>query len=152
MLVVIVAPRIANAMKYVTTMIGAAICGALCFAVWPEMWKTYGIMGGWLTATIVIGICWYMNHWLGVICNPQGKVWVDQGWAVGAAGIAWALFRFHDPATGLTGLISPIKAALPTLALCCIGGVLGGSMASMVKKHMSATAPKETPEEEAANV
>ena len=25
--------------------------GAACFAIWPEMWKSYGIMGGWLATS-----------------------------------------------------------------------------------------------------
>ena len=77
-------------------MVGGAICGALAFGIWPEMWKTYGIMGGWLTAAIVISICWYMNHWLGMIWNEPGRIWVDQGWAVSSAGIVWAVVRFHS--------------------------------------------------------
>ena len=41
-------------MRLLTTVVGGAICGALAFGIWPEMWKSYGIMGGWLTATIVV--------------------------------------------------------------------------------------------------
>ena len=65
------------------------------FGIWPEMWKSYGIMGGWLAAAILVGICWYMNHWLGIIWNQPGRIWVDQGWAVCSAGIAWAMVRFN---------------------------------------------------------
>ena len=82
-------------MRLVSSFIGSAICGALGFGIWPEMWKSYGIMGGWLAATILISIAWYMNHWLGVIDNPSGKIWVDQGFAVCSAGIAWAVVRFE---------------------------------------------------------
>jgi hypothetical protein len=35
-------------LRTIMTTIGAAICGALVFGIWPEMWKSYGIMGGWL--------------------------------------------------------------------------------------------------------
>ena len=82
-------------MRLLTTVVGGAICGALVFGVWPEMWKSYGIMGGWLAATIVIGICWYMNHWIGMIWNEPGRIWVDQGWAVSSSGIVWAVVRFR---------------------------------------------------------
>ena len=40
-------------MRYLSTVIGGAICGALCFGIWPEMWKSYGIMGGWITAAVL---------------------------------------------------------------------------------------------------
>lgn len=113
-------------MKLLPTFIGSAIAGAAAFAVWPELWKSYGIMGGWLAATICIGIMWYMNHWLGVIHNPEGKIWVDQGWAIGAAGIVWGAVRFG----------SPIAKCLPTLICLCVGGALAGIAASAVKRRL----------------
>ena len=112
-------------MRLLTTVVGGAICGALVFGVWPEMWKSYGIMGGWLAATIVIGICWYMNHWIGMIWNEPGKIWVDQGWSVCSSGIVWAIVRFHDE----------FAQCLPTLVCCLIGGSLAGVLAARVKKR-----------------
>lgn len=108
-----------KAQRIVSTFAGSAIVGAMAFGIWPEMWKSYGIMGGWATAAIVIGIAWYFNHWLGVIDNPDGRIWVDQGWPIGAAGIAWGIVRFKG---GLPEFLS----AMPTLALCVIGGSLAG--------------------------
>ena len=125
-------------MKHFSSLIGAAICGALVFSVWPEMWKTYGIIGGWLTAAIVISITWYMNHWVGVIDNPAGKLWVDQAWAVGTAGIAWALVRFQ-------GDFTAFKSCLPTLTLCLIGGALAGLAASQVRKQLNRASEKDAP-------
>ena len=66
--------------KYLSTFAGSAICGGFAFGIWPELWKTYGLMGGWLAATLIIGIMWYMNHYHGAILNPPGKIWLDQGW------------------------------------------------------------------------
>jgi hypothetical protein len=127
-------------MKFTSSFIGSAICGAMAFAIWPEMWKSYGIMGGWITATIVISIAWYMNHWIGIIYNPESKLWIDQGWGVGTAGITWALVRWQG---GFDALLS----CVPTLVLCLIGGGLAGIVASHVKrKHHAFTAPQETPD------
>jgi len=118
--------------KLFSTFVGAAICGALVFGIWPEMWKTYGIMGGWLAATIIISIAWYMNHWLGVIYNPGGKIWADQGLAVAAAGVTWAVVRFDAV---------PLQC-LTTLICCAIGGLLAGLAAKAVKKNL----PRYNPE------
>ena len=41
---------------YLSTFAGSAICGGFAFGIWPELWKTYGLMGGWLAATLIIGI------------------------------------------------------------------------------------------------
>ncbi len=124
-------------MKHLGTVLGSAICGALVFGIWPEMWKSYGIMGGWLAATVLISIAWFMNHWLGVIRNPDGRIWVDQGWAVGSAGVAWAMVRFG----------ADFARCLPTLVLCLIGGLLAGWAATAVKKHLPAFQPAEEGED-----
>ena len=113
--------------RRITTLIGGAIVGALSFGVWPEMWKTYGIMGGFLTATFVIGISWYMNHWLGVIDNPEGTLWVDQGLPIFGAGVAWGIVRFWplDPAAdGLAYCLGALAKIWPTLVCCVVGGAL----------------------------
>lgn len=117
-------------MKHVSTLIGSAICGALVFGIWPEMWKSYGIMGGWLAATILISIAWFMNHWLGVITNSDGRIWIDQGWAVGSAGVAWGIVRFYPN--------EHLVDCLPVLGLCLIGGALAGVAAVAVKKSVPA--------------
>ena len=68
--------------KYLSTFAGSAICGGFAFGIWPELWKTYGLMGGWLAATLIIGIMWYMNHYHGAILNPPGKIWLRVGASV----------------------------------------------------------------------
>ena len=82
-------------------------------------------MGGWITAAIVISICWYMNHWLGIVWNEKGRIWVDQGWAVSSAGIAWGMVRFN----------SQIRHAVPVVLCCLLGGALAGVAAAQVKRH-----------------
>ena len=114
-------------MKLVSAFAGAAIVGALVFGIWPEMWMSYGIMGGWLAATVLIGTAWFMNHRLEVIPNPSGEAWVDMGWAVGAAGVGWALVRFYPDCQ--------FGQAVPTLLCCLIGGGLAGILAETVKKR-----------------
>jgi hypothetical protein len=86
------------------------------------MWKSYGILGGWLTAAIAISICWYMNHWSGLFDNPPGKLWVDQGWAVASAGLAWSVVRFH----------AQLLEALPVVACCLVGGAAAGWTAARI--------------------
>lgn len=112
--------------KYLSTFIGSAICGGFAFGIWPEMWKSYGLLGGWTAAVLVIGVMWYLNHYNGAIRNPEGKIWLDQGWCIGSAGIAWGIVRFQ-------GDISAILLTLPTLACCILGGFLAGWAVKVIR-------------------
>jgi len=114
--------------KYLSTFCGAAICGGFAFSIWPEMWKTYGLLGGFCAAFFVISLMWYMNHYNGVIYNPEGKVWLDQGWCIGAAGITWGVVRFR-------GDISAVLSAMPTLLCCLIGGFLAGWVVWIIRRE-----------------
>ena len=111
-------------MKYISTIIGGAIVGALVYGIWPEMWKSYGIFGGWTASFILVGLAWFMNHWLGIIDNPKGRVWVDQGWPIASAGAVWAMVRFG----------APFSDSIGTLLLVVLGGILGGLAAFAVKR------------------
>lgn len=113
-------------MKYVSAFIGAMILGTMTYGIWPEMWMSYGIVGGWLSATILIGTGWYMCHWLEIIPNRDGGVWVDMGFAIGAAGISWSMVRFYPDCE--------FTKAIPTFVFCVIGGGLAGVVAALVKK------------------
>lgn len=114
--------------KQLSTFVGSAIVGALAFGIWPEMWKSYGIMGGFLTATVAIGPMWYMNHYLGIIRNPAGTLWIDQGLPIAAAGMSWGVVRFYPNCH--------IVHALPTALCCMVGGCLAGWVAHLVLQQM----------------
>lgn len=120
--------------RHLGTFIGGMIVGSLSFGVWPEMWKSYGIMGGFLTATFVIGIAWFMNHYLGVIENPPGKLWVDQGLPILGAGISWGVVRFWPETDGFAYMCSALYKTWPTLVFCLLGGALAGWAAHLVKQ------------------
>ncbi|MGL4293604.1 MAG: Lin0368 family putative glycerol transporter subunit [Bacteroidales bacterium] len=123
--------------KYLSTFVGSAICGGFAFGIWPELWKTYGLIGGWAAATLIIGIMWYMNHYNGMIRNPEGKIWLDQGWCIGSAGIAWGIVRFQ-------GDLSAFWDAFPTLVYCLIGGALAGVAVAVIRKTQAKQIKEET--------
>ena len=113
----------------VPTLVGAMIVGSLVFGIWPEMWKTYGLIGGWMAGGMLIGTAWFMNHLLGIIENPDGEVFIDMGFAVGGAGMGWSLMRFY-PTVSFT-------KALPTLFLVVVGGVIAGCLAKRAVDYLA---------------
>jgi hypothetical protein len=112
--------------KYVGTALGAAIIAAMGFSIWPVLWQTFGVMGGYLAAVLVVTVMWYLNHRCGLMYNPPGAAWVDMAWGIAIGGVVWALVR-RDFDVGLA-------RALPTLACAVAGGALGGIAAEMVKR------------------
>ena len=130
------------------TIIGASICGALVFGIWPEMWKSYGILGGWAAAAILISIAWYMNHWIGIIFNPEGlqtadgnamqfglihqgaraaAPWIDMGWAIGMG--LWVCSLLDSP-KGQRGMLAVESA--PRVLAVCVGGMIGGAFVGLI--------------------
>jgi hypothetical protein len=114
-------------MRHVGTVIGSAIAGILVFSMWGALAKAYGLMGGWLAAMVTISIAWGVNHFSGVIYNHEEGCWVDMALGIGVAGTTMGMFQ------GLS-----VINALPTLVTSGIGGALGGALAALVSKAISA--------------
>ena len=113
--------------KYISTAIGAAIIGAMGFAIWPVLWQTFGVMGGYLAALCVVPVMFYLNHHVGLMYNPDGAAWVDMAWGIAIAGVTWCLVKRDMPAD--------LAKALPTMVCAIIGGALGGISAEIIKKR-----------------
>ncbi len=113
--------------QYLSTFAGSAICGGFAFGIWPELWKTYGLMGGWLAATLIIGIMWYMNHYHGLIKQDADAAFVDMGLAIAICGVSRDafLYGFHT-----------VVDSLPTILLVIVGATLGGLFAAKVEVDM----------------
>ena len=113
--------------KHVSTAIGAAIIGAMGFAIWPVLWQTFGVMGGYLASVLVVSVMFYMNHWCGLMHNEEGAAWVDMAWGVAIAGVTWGLVK--------RDMDVHFNKCIPTLVVAICGGTAGGVMAAAIKKH-----------------
>lgn len=113
--------------KHVSTAIGAAIIGAMGFAIWPVLWQTFGVMGGYLASVLVVTVMFYMNHHCGLMHNEEGAAWVDMAWGIAIAGVTWGLVK--------RDMDVHFVKCLPTLVIAICGGVAGGVMAAAIKKH-----------------
>lgn len=110
------------------TMVGGAIAGVFVFNVWGILAGTQalGDAGGWLGGLLIVGFIWTVNHYVGVIYNPEGSVAIDMATAIGVAGTMQGVFG---------GL--PLTAALPTLLWVAVGGILGGTFAAVVQQAIA---------------
>lgn len=110
-------------MKHVGTVLGAAIAGMFVMSVWGEFATQYGIGGGWFAGFAIIGIMWFLNHFVN-ICNNDGA-WVDMAVGIGVAGTAKDLFNTGD----FSKAMELLGNTLPTLGIVILGGLVGGYFA-----------------------
>lgn len=115
-------------MKHLGTVVGAAIAGMFVMSVWGAFAGKYGIAGGWFAGFIIIGVMWYMNHFIGVMHNPDGAAWVDMALGIGVAGVARDVFG--------SGSIAALTSSMPTLLVVLAGGITGGVTAALIQKYV----------------
>lgn len=97
--------------------------GFVFFGLGPILFEKYGFVVAALFAVFVLVPGWIMCHQYAWIFNPQGSPWVDMGWAVVAANLAWAWGRYG---------VSPLRM-VPILVLCGAGIVIGVVAANIVQ-------------------
>lgn len=114
-------------MKFLRSTIGYMIAGMIVMSVWGAFAEAYGIGGGWFAALIIIGIMWFLNHFLGLIKHEPDSAFVDMGLGIAFTGI----FRdvFNNGFDTLAG-------SLPTIGLVIVGAVLGGYVAAKIEEDM----------------
>lgn len=121
-------------MKFLRSMVGYMIAGAIVMTVWNEL-GSFGIFGGYLAAGIIIGPMWFMNHYINLTGNEDDAAFVDMGLAIGVCGI------MRD--TMLNGS-EAFMGSLPTIMLVIVGAIVGGVVAAAFEKSMSSESERES--------
>ncbi|NLC34593.1 MAG: hypothetical protein GX760_04955 [Erysipelothrix sp.] len=121
-------------MKFVRSTIGYMLAGMLVMSIWGGVLNgEFGTLGGILAGFFIIGLAWFVNHFLGLIHHAPTSGFIDLGLGVGMTGI----FRDMWVSVLTNGTITPLTDALPTLALVVVGGVIGGIIAAIVERDMN---------------
>jgi hypothetical protein len=119
-------------MKFLRAVLGYMIAGMFVMSVWGKMadgtLNAAGIFGGWFAALAIIGIMWFMNHFLGMIHHDADSGFVDQGLGIALVGIFRDVFMKDGLAT--------FTSSLPTIGLVCLGALIGGFLAAKVEEDM----------------
>ncbi|SHK54145.1 Lin0368 family putative glycerol transporter subunit [Tepidibacter formicigenes] len=115
-------------MKHLGTIIGTAIAGMFVMGVWGAFAGAYGIAGGWFAGLMIIGVMWYMNHYIGIVNNEDGAAWIDMALGIAVAGTTRDAF--------MAGNFAPIASSMPTLIIVILGGITGGVTAGLLQKHV----------------
>lgn len=116
-------------MKVLRAVVGYCIAGMLVMSIWDTLLAPYGVIGGFISAIIIIGPMWYLNHYKGLIYDAPGSGFVDIGLGIGMAGVSRDFFM-NNMDWGL------MVDTIPTLALVILGAVIGGLLAASIEKNM----------------
>ncbi|MGY3725559.1 hypothetical protein SAMN05421767_1508 [Granulicatella balaenopterae] len=114
-------------MKMLRAILGYMIAGMIVMSVWGAFSGSYGIIGGYFAAFIIIGPMWYMNHYVGLIPNEDGNAFIDMAVGIAICGIV------RD---GMLKGWDTVIDSLPTLALVTIGAILAGIIAAKIEENM----------------
>ncbi|AQR94116.1 Lin0368 family putative glycerol transporter subunit [Clostridium saccharoperbutylacetonicum] len=100
----------------ITTIIGAFIFPIFIRLFWGRLVNKFGAIGGFLSAIIIVGTIWVMNHGIEKhLIQQSGSTWIDMAWAA-----AIGVFTASVVAGG------KIKKSLPNIGSAIVGGICGG--------------------------
>ena len=111
--------------NFIKSIVGFTIAAVVINRGWGIFTGLFGVKGGWISALLLTGSMWYINHYKGLVHNSQEAAFIDMGLAIGLSLIVRDMLK-----SGLNGL----EASFPTLFCVCIGGILGGIAGGFFEK------------------
>jgi hypothetical protein len=111
-------------MEFVKSMVGFLMAALASNTLWSVFTNKFGITGGWISAFIITGTLWYINHHKGLISNEKDSAFVDM-----ALGIALSIIIRDIFSYGIKAAIDSI----PTFVFVTIGGAAGGTVAAVLE-------------------
>ena len=111
---------------FLRSTLGFCMAGIVLNNAWSIFVNMFGIKGGWISALILTGTIWFINHHLGIVENKKEAMFIDMGLAVGLC----SLIR-DSLLKGISGFVSSI----PTFVCVLIGGAIAGVLGGYLQKQ-----------------
>lgn len=106
-----------------STFLGGLIFALLLQLIWDKLVEKLGILGGFLSAMLIPGSMWIINHGMNNhLIMQSNSIWIDMSWAAAIGGVT---------VTKLTG--KSIKESIPNIFAAIIGGILAGFIIIILK-------------------
>ncbi|MHC1682134.1 MAG: hypothetical protein AB6733_04210 [Clostridiaceae bacterium] len=114
-------------MKFLRGVIGFSLAAIIINSLWGVFVTYFGVLGGYISALILTGSMWFLNHYIGIIQNEKESAYIDMG-----LGIAIALVTRDMINQGAMSVIS----SMPTFSCVIVGAILGGIAAGLIEKQL----------------
>jgi hypothetical protein len=114
--------------RFLKSMLGFLLAAVVSNKLWAVVINQFGIKGGWISALIITGTLWYVNHYKGLINNEKDAAFVDMALGISVALIARDIFKHGGQA---------FISSIPTFVLVTIGAVAGGTSAAVLEKKIA---------------
>ena len=113
---------------FLRSTLGFCMAGIVLNTAWSIFVNKYGVKGGWISALVLTGTLWFINHYLGIVENKKEAVFIDMGLAVGLC----SLIR-DSLLKGISGFLS----SMPTFICVLIGGAIAGVLGGYLQKILN---------------
>jgi uncharacterized membrane protein YfcA len=113
-------------MTFIKTTLGYFLAALITATIWPFLVNTFGLIGGFLAAPLLITPLWYLNHRKGLIYQPKEAVFIDMSLAIAVS--AWLRDMLRNDINGFT-------LSLPTLITVSIAGIFAGLFVVFVNRY-----------------
>lgn len=110
---------------FIKSVVGFSSAAIIINKFWSYFPERFGLIGGWLSALILTGTMWYINHYKGMVSNKKDAAYVDMGLAIGLAIIVRDIIN-----NGFTAA----EGSIFTLIYVLIGGIIGGIAGGIFQK------------------
>lgn len=117
-------------MKFFRGTLGFFLAAIVINSFWGVFTNILGIFGGYISAVILTGLMWFLNHYMGLIENDEDSAFIDM-----ALGIAISIIVRDSIIHGASSMVS----SMPTFVCVTIGAVLGGCVAAVIERNMVRT-------------
>lgn len=115
-------------MKFFRGTLGFFLAAIVINSFWSVFTNIFGVLGGYISAFILTGSMWFLNHYIGLIENDEDSAFIDM-----ALGIAISIVVRDSMIHGVSSVVS----SMPTFAWVTIGAVLGGCSAGVIERNLS---------------
>ena len=115
-------------MKFIKSLGGYFLSAMLVIGLWGYFIESLGIMGSFIAALLLVGPCWYLNHYKNFLSHKENDIFVDMALAIAVAAMVKSALSTEKISIEL------LLESFPTFYYLGIGAILGVLFSNYLRK------------------